>query len=180
MTKTKLFVAAVGAAFLLSGIYFFAVSAKAPRDGGVAAVQDDSAEPVFAASFKDLDDKSQPLKQWRGKVVVLNFWAPWCPPCREEIPDFIKLQDKHRERGLVIVGLALDEKIKVQTFADEIGINYPILLGEMEAVDLSRQIGNRLGGLPFTVVIDRSGKIVASEVGGLTMARLEKIVTPLL
>ena len=58
---------------------------------------------MFAASFRDLDDKLQPLKQWRGKVVVLNFWAPWCPPCREEMPDFIKLQDKYHERGLVFI-----------------------------------------------------------------------------
>jgi thiol-disulfide isomerase/thioredoxin len=113
-------------------------------------------------------------------VVVLNFWAPWCPPCREEIPDFIKLQDKYHERGLVFIGVALDEKIKVQAFADEMGINYPILLGEMEAVDLARKIGNRLGGLPFTVIVDRNGKIIASEVGGLTLDRLEKMVLPLL
>ncbi|HUX62662.1 TlpA disulfide reductase family protein [Sulfuricella sp.] len=178
MSKTKLWLVAAGSIVaLIAAAAYFAL----PRQPEQAvATQEISAEPVFAASFRDLDDKLQPLKQWRGKVVVLNFWAPWCPPCREEIPDFISLQDKHRERGLVFVGVALDEKIKVQAFADEMGINYPILLGEMEAVDLARKIGNRLGGLPFTVVIDRSGRIVASEVGGLTLARLEKIVLPLL
>ncbi|MDO9064856.1 MAG: TlpA disulfide reductase family protein [Sulfuricella sp.] len=173
MSKTKLLLVAAGAIVALAAVYF-TVFQKLEQ----VATQEISAEPVFAASFRDLDDKLQPLKQWRGKVVVLNFWAPWCPPCREEIPDFIRLQDKYRERGLVIIGVALDEKIKVQTFADEMGINYSILLGEMEAVDLARKIGNRLGGLPFTVVIDRNGRIVASEVGGLTMARLEKIVLP--
>ena len=176
MPKTKLLLIAAGAVIALAAVYF-AVPQKPEQ---AAASQEISAEPVFAASFMDLDDKLQPLKQWHGKVVVLNFWAPWCPPCREEIPDFIKLQDKYGERGLVFIGMALDEKIKVQAFADEMGVNYPILLGEMEAVDLARKIGNRLGGLPFTVVIDRSGRIVASEVGGLTMARLEKIVLPLL
>lgn len=175
MSKTQLLLVAAGAIIALAAAYFI-VSQKLEQ----AVAQGISAEPVFAASFKDLDDKRQPLEQWRGKVVVLNFWAPWCPPCREEIPDFIRLQDKHRERGLVFIGVALDEKIKVQVFADEMGINYPILLGEMEAVDLARKIGNRLGGLPFTVVIDRSGRIVVSEVGGLTLARLEKIVLPLL
>jgi len=175
MSKTKLLLVAAGAAIALAAAYF-----AVPQQPKQAASQEISAEPVFAASFRDLDDKLQPLKQWRGKVVVLNFWAPWCPPCREEMPDFISLQDKHRERGLVFIGVALDEKIKVQAFADEMGVNYPILLGEMEAVDLARKIGNRLGGLPFTVVIDRSGRIVASEVGGLTLARMEKIVSPLL
>jgi thiol-disulfide isomerase/thioredoxin len=179
MSKTKLLLVAAGAVIVLAAAYF-AVPKQPKQVASQAAVQEVSAEPVFAASFKDLDDKLQPLKQWRGKVVVLNFWAPWCPPCREEMPDFISLQDKHRERGLVFIGVALDEKIKVQAFADEIGVNYSILLGEMEAVDLARKIGNRLGGLPFTVVIDRNGRIVASEVGGLTLARLEKIVLPLL
>jgi len=179
MPKTKLWLVAAGAIIALAAAYF-AVSKQPKQVTSQAAAQGVSAEPVFAASFRDLDDKLQPLQQWRGQVVVLNFWAPWCPPCREEMPDFIKLQDKYHERGLVFIGVALDEKIKVQAFADEIGVNYPILLGEMEAVDLARKIGNRLGGLPFTVVIDRSGNIVASEVGGLTMARLEKIVLPLL
>lgn len=175
MSKTKLFLVAAGIVIALAAAYF-AVQ-KLP---GQAIAPEISAEPVFAASFRDLDDKLQPLKQWRDKVVVLNFWAPWCPPCREEIPDFISLQDKYRDRGLVFIGVALDEKIKVQAFADEVGINYPILLGEMEAVDLAKKIGNRMGGLPFTVVIDRNGSIVASAVGGLTMSRLEKIILPLL
>lgn len=175
MSKIKLLLVALAAIVALATAYFVM-----PQKPGQSAASQISSEPVFAASFNDLDDKLQPLKQWRGKVVVLNFWAPWCPPCREEIPDFIKLQDKYRERGLVFIGVALDEKIKVQAFVDEMGVNYPTLLGEIEAVDLARKIGNRLGGLPFTVVIDRNGKIVASEVGGVTLARLEKIVLPLL
>lgn len=179
MSKTKLSLVAAGAIIALAAAYF-AVPKQLKQVASQAATQEISAEPVFAASFRDLDDKLQPLQQWRGKVVVLNFWAPWCPPCREEMPGFISLQDKYRERGLVFVGVALDEKIKVQAFADEIGVNYPILLGEMDAVDLAKKIGNRLGGLPFTVVIDRNGGIVASAVGGLTLARLEKIVLPLL
>ena len=181
MSKTKLFAVAAGIALILGAAYF-AVSKLPTNAGGgdASAVQDVSSEPIFAASFKDLDDKLQPLKQWRGKVVVLNFWAPWCPPCRAEIPGFIELQNRYRERGLVFVGLALDEKINVQAFADEMGINYPVLLGEMDGVDLARKIGNRLGGLPFTVVIDRNGKIADSELGGVSSERLEKIVAPLL
>jgi len=181
MSKTKLYAVAAGIVLVLGAAYF-AVS-KLPQNAGggdAPAVQDTSSEPIFAASFKDLDDKLQPLKQWRGKVLVLNFWAPWCPPCRAEIPGFIELQNRYRQRGLVFVGLALDEKINVQAFADEIGINYPVLLGEMEGVELARKVGNRLGGLPFTVVIDRNGKIVDSELGGVSSERLEKIVAPLL
>ena len=179
MSKAGLWLIAAGFTLAI-GTAYWGMSTISGKNHGTISAREISAEPVFAASFKDLDDKLQPLGQWRGKVMVLNFWAPWCPPCREEIPDFIKLQDKYRERGLVFVGLALDEKSKVQVFVDEAGINYPILLGEMDAVDLARKIGNHLGGLPFTVIIDRNGRIAASEIGGLSMARTESLVAPLL
>lgn len=148
-----------------------------------AAVQSSrpvSTEALFQASLNDLDGKPQPLAQWRGKVMVVNFWATWCPPCRAEIPEFVKLQGKYRENGLIFVGIALDEKGKVQAFADEAGINYPVLLGELEAVGLSRKLGNRLGGLPFTAIIDRGGHIATTEMGELSQARLEPLIKSLL
>lgn len=150
---------------------------KAPSS---AVSQAADAGAVFAAAFPDLAGKEQPLKQWQGKVMVLNFWAPWCPPCREEIPDFIGLQDMYRERGVIFVGVAIDEAQNVQSFVDEAGVNYPILLGGMNGVELSSKVGNRLGGLPFTAVIDRSGKIVSTHVGGLSKARLEGVLRALI
>jgi thiol-disulfide isomerase/thioredoxin len=134
----------------------------------------------WSANLPDLARKPQALRQWLGQVVVVNFWAPWCPPCREEIPGFIRLQDRLGARGLQFVGVALDEADKVQAYVDETGINYPILLGGMEAVKLGQAAGNRLGGLPYTVVFDRQGHAVASLVGGVTETRLEGIVQPLL
>lgn len=160
-----------------------AVGLPACGDGKTPApslAQAEDAGPVFASSFPDLDGKEQPLKQWRGKVMVLNFWAPWCPPCRAEIPDFIQLQDKYRQRGVIFVGVAIDEAQNVQSFVDETGVNYPILLGGMKGVDLSSKVGNRMGGLPYTVVIDRSGKIVVTHVGGLSRAELEGMLQRLL
>ncbi len=144
------------------------------------AVEAVKADAVFAASFPDLEGKAQPLKQWRGKVMVLNFWAPWCPPCREEIPDFIQVQEQYRAKGVVFVGVAIDEAQNVQSFADETGINYPILLGGTEGVELSSKVGNRLGGLPYTVIIDRQGNIAAAQVGGLSRADLEGVLKKLL
>ncbi len=134
----------------------------------------------WGASLPDLAEQRQPLKQWLGKVVVVNFWAPWCPPCREEIPGFIALQEAHGPQGLQFVGVALDEVDKVQAFVDSEGINYPTLLGGNEAVELSQVAGNRLGGLPYTVVFDRAGNAVAGLTGAVSRERLLALITPLL
>jgi len=139
-----------------------------------------AAETLFVSTLPDLEGNNQTFAQWRGKLLIVNFWATWCPPCREEIPQFIKVQEKYRSRGLVFVGVAVDKKDAVRAYADEIGINYPVLFGGFEAMELSRQVGNRAGALPFTLIIDRSGKIIATKLGGLTQAKLEPIIGPLL
>ena len=139
-----------------------------------------AAEVLYVTSLPDLKGNNQPFAQWRGKVLIVNFWATWCPPCREEIPQFIKVQEIYRSRGLVFVGVAVDKKDAVLAYADEIGINYPVLLGDLEAIELTRKAGNRAGALPFTLIIDRTGKIIATELGGLTQAKLEPIIGPLL
>lgn len=170
-------VAVVALAALTAGVYFGNERYRAPAREVVEKRTDGG---VFAASFPDTQGRPQAFEQWRGKVVVLNFWATWCPPCRTEIPDFIKVQEKFAPRGLVIVGLAIDDKDKVVAFADEMGINYPVLIGDTRAMDLAKSAGNRLGGLPYTVILDRSGRIVRSEIGGLTGEKLERMITPLL
>ncbi|MFA5241568.1 MAG: TlpA disulfide reductase family protein [Sulfuricella sp.] len=154
---------------LLSGLT--ACSEQADKTA-MAAVRTDTAK-IFAASFPDLEGQPQPLKQWQGKILVLNFWAPWCPPCRAEIPDFIRLQEEYRAQGVVFVGLALDQKDKVQAFSDEMGINYPILLGENDAAELGKLAGNRLGGLPFTAIFSKNGDIVSTVTGELKREQLE-------
>lgn len=135
----------------------------------------------WGATLPDLEGRPQAMQQWLGKVVVVvNFWAPWCPPCRAEIPGFIRLQERLGPQGLQMVGIALDELDKVQAFADETGINYPTLLGGLEGVEMGRAAGNRLGGLPYSVVFDRNGQAVATLVGEVREKRLEAIVKPLL
>src|SRR6476661_1853241 len=113
----------------------------------------------------DLDDRLQTVGDWRGKVVVVNFWATWCAPCREEIPLFVKLQKQYGDRGLQFVGIAVDELAKVKPFAAELGMNFPVLVGGAELIELTRKLGNRAGVLPFTVVVSRAGKVVSTEVG---------------
>lgn len=139
-----------------------------------------SAEAILAASLPDLQGKNQSISQWRGKVLVVNFWATWCEPCRNEIPEFIKTQNRYRKQGLLFVGIAVDQKENVAAYTKEIGINYPVLVGDFDAIELSRQAGNSYSGLPFTAIIDRDGKIASAQLGGLTEAKLETIVKPLL
>ena len=135
---------------------------------------------LYATSFPDLEGKARPLGEWQGKIMVLNLWATWCGPCREEIPVMVKLQQKYRDQGLVFIGLAMDEPGPVEKYAKEMGINYPILLGDVTLGEFGRRLGNKNGGLPYTVIIDRSGKIITTRLGGVDEKFLEQVLRPLL
>jgi thiol-disulfide isomerase/thioredoxin len=119
------------------------------------------------------------LAQWRGKVMVVNFWATWCPPCLKEIPDFVRLQTRYGDQGVVFVGLAIDDKDKVAGFVSKFGMNYPVLIAQKEGLNLARDAGNRLGALPFTVIIDRHGRTARVELGELDENKLAPILDSL-
>jgi thiol-disulfide isomerase/thioredoxin len=140
----------------------------------------DEAHRVMLESFPDLSGKSQAMSQWSGKVLVLNFWATWCAPCREEIPALMNVQHKYASRGVKIVGIAVDNVAKVRDYADKMSIDYVLLIAGIEALDLSKDLGNGTGVLPFTVVLDRSGRVAYSHAGALTEVLLGPILTPLL
>ena len=146
------------------------------------SASDKTGTPTVAPAFslKDLHDKSHNSREWQGKVRMINFWASWCPPCVREIPAFIKLQAAYAEQGLVIVGIALDNKQNVADFVDPMDMNYPILLAEKEGIALAQAYGNRLGVLPYTVIVDRNGKIIYTQRGELTYSIAEKVIKPLL
>ena len=133
--------------------------------------------PAF--TYKDLQGNMRSSREWSDKVVVLNFWATWCPPCKKETPDFIKTQDKYSQK-VQFVGIAIDDARPVQEFADSFGINYPTLLGDMDAIEISRQLGNRFSGLPFTAIFDREGQLRHKQTGEMKLAELEKQLQPLL
>ncbi|HIG78693.1 MAG TPA: TlpA family protein disulfide reductase, partial [Cycloclasticus sp.] len=96
------------------------------------------------------------------------FWATWCPPCRKEIPEFIALQREYRPSNLQFIGVAIDDAVSVDTFAMDIGINYPNLIAEMEGIDLATEYGNALGALPYSVIINPAGHIIFRQVGLLS------------
>lgn len=138
------------------------------------------ASALLALSLPDTHGTSQSLGQWRGKVLVVNYWATWCGPCREEMPEFVRAQRELGPKGLQIVGIAVDQPDKVAQFAKELDLNYPALISTYEAVDIGKPLGNRLAALPFTVVLDREGRVAHTQLGPLKPAQFRAIVGALL
>ncbi|SFD97722.1 TlpA disulfide reductase family protein [Nitrosomonas sp. Nm166] len=138
------------------------------------------AKAILAVNLPDIEGENQAVSQWLGEVMVVNFWATWCTPCQEEIPEFIEAQKKFRDQGLVFVGIAIDQPDKVKMFSQEFGINYPVLVGGLNTWSLLEAAGNRQSALPYTVVINRSGEIVETYLGRVNLKKLETLLTPLL
>lgn len=132
-----------------------------------------AATPALAFSIKDSKGKVHRLEDYKGQWVLVNFWATWCPPCLEEIPDLVALHDNKKNK-LVVIGIAMDYKNPKQVldFADQQMISYPIVLGNQEIV---AQIG-QLRGLPTTYLYNPQGKVVAYNVGALTREAVEEYI----
>ena len=137
-----------------------------------------AAAPDFA--LPDLAGEQRTLADWSGKVVVLNFWATWCAPCREEMPMLVEIGDEYRGKGVEVVGVAVDDRDKIAEFVDEFRVNFPIVYGELAALKLSQTYGNRIGALPYTAIIDRQGRIVHMHAGILKKPDLERELMTLL
>ena len=131
-------------------------------------------------SIADVNGRMRNIDEWNGRVIALNFWATWCPPCRQEIPEFVDLQSKYANRGLQIIGIALQSPDEVKGFIEEHHINYPVLAGEMNVMKLSRAYGNDIGALPYTVIIDRDGRIAFVKQGRLSGEIAEEVISRLL
>ncbi|WP_333845312.1 TlpA family protein disulfide reductase [Pelomicrobium sp.] len=172
-TRQILTVAAVAALALVAGV---GLRYQLVLPGESAA----AGEALLEASFEDLNGKRVSLSQFRGQVLVVNFWATWCAPCREEIPEFIEVQAQLRERGVTFVGIAVDRKEPVTAFSRELGINYPILIGSLDALALAQRAGNRLQALPFTVILDRSGQAAKVHLGRLSRDDLVPLLLQLI
>lgn len=145
-----------------------------------AQAADVSAPSKAAPSWelKDLDGKTVKSSDFDGKVVILDFWATWCPPCKAEIPGFVELQKQYGDKGLVVIGVSLDEQgpAVVKPFMKQLGMNYPVVMGDAKIV----QDFGGIEGIPTTFIIDRSGNIVAGHVGYVAKETFEKEITPLL
>lgn len=159
--------------------YLVSRQVEPPADtlpAGVAAAADE----LFALQLPDTHGAVQAMSQWRGKVVVVNFWATWCPPCRKEIPDFSAASRTFADQPVQFVGLSVDNLDSVQAFAREFDVPYPLLIASADVLGLAARFGNAAQGLPFTVIADREGKVRHIKLGTLNRAELEGKIRNLL
>lgn len=131
---------------------------------------------VLAASFPDLQGRQQPLGQWQGKLLFINFWATWCAPCKEEMPLFDTIFRENINNGVQIVGIAADSADKVLKFQSQTPVTYPLLPDSDGALAFSRRMGNHLGVLPHTLVFSPKGELLLNKVGPLSRAEIELII----
>ena len=135
--------------------------------------------PTF--ELVDLEGVKQSSKQWDNKVRLINFWAAWCPPCRREIPEFADVYEFYADQGFVVVGIAIDELEAVKQFLSALPqVKYPQLIGMSDAVEVARQMGNKDGGLPYSIIADRNGVVKFIKQGELKKETLLQWVEALL
>ncbi len=123
------------------------------------------ARELLALTLPDANGASQSMGQWRGKLLVVNFWATWCPPCREEMPGFSRLQSKFSVKNVQFVGIGIDSADKIRQFSHDLPVAYPLLVGGTELMGLTNLLGDHEGGLPYTIILDRNGKLLQTRLG---------------
>ena len=169
MIRQRWLIAAGAAIALLGGLY---VSSQ---------IRTTDQAPVKEVRFDhlvlpDLSGREQHFSQWQGKVLLVNFWATWCPPCVKEIPIFMRLREKYTAQGFEVVGIAIDDAQKVHQFSQDMEINYPLILGDEQGIQLMQQFQSRLGALPYSVLFDRQGRAVHFKSGDFSESELENLV----
>jgi thiol-disulfide isomerase/thioredoxin len=159
--------------FAATGVYFgnSHVQAATPQNGAV--------QSLFATSLPDLQNKDQALGQWKGKVLLVNFWATWCHPCVQEMPELSDLQAKGKIKNLQVIGIGIDSASNIQEFNAKYKISYPLYVGGTGGSELLRKMGDPAGGLPFSLLIGPDGEVKKTYLGGLKIDQVKRDIAAL-
>ncbi|MES2016592.1 MAG: TlpA disulfide reductase family protein [Pseudomonadota bacterium] len=140
------------------------------------AVVEEARSPVgalFAQSMNDASGASHALSRWKGKPLVVNFWAPWCGPCVQEMPELNQLAIDSASANINVIGIGIDSPANIAEFASKLKISYPLYVAGMSGTELARQFGNSAGGLPYTVLIGADGQVIKTYLGKLRFEELK-------
>ena len=159
---------------LLPALVFAIFSALTAGPSVAAAAEElPSSGPLFAATLNDLDDTPVALERYKGKPLIVNFWARWCGPCRAEIPELIKFRAAHKGK-IEVLGIGIEDKAEpAKEFAKAYEMDYPVLVAKEKGIPLMQALGNSKGGLPYTLFIDRNGQVVQKKMGLIKKADLD-------
>ena len=155
---------------LLAGIY------SSPWISKTGLASEPVVKAFFANEWPSPDGKPLDSKDWQGKVLVVNFWGSWCPPCVDEMPELEKLQWEFSNQNVLFVGIAIDSPSNVREFLKKTPVSYPIAMGGMNGSQIYKALGNNQSALPFTVLITPAGKVIYSKLGRISEDELRKSI----
>jgi thiol-disulfide isomerase/thioredoxin len=131
---------------------------------------------VVEFSLPDTTGKTHAISEWQNKLRVINFWATWCPPCRDELPTLIELQKQYANKNVQLLGIAIDETEPVKQFLTPLGVNYPMLIAEQSGIDLAYNLGNFVGAIPYTIIVNRDNTVVFKHSGEISKEKLQAAI----
>jgi thiol-disulfide isomerase/thioredoxin len=161
-------------------IYYYFLTPNSTRNKSGFDYSTLSTQSFFGANLVNENGISQDLSQYKGKIIVLNFWATWCSPCREEMPELSKLHTEYKDKNVIVLGIAVDELHLVKEFLKNSPVSYSLFVAENEGMVLGDNLGNDKGVLPYTVIINTDGTIVDTYFGRISKSLLEASLNPLL
>lgn len=168
--RTRIVAGVVALVFAALGAWV-AWSRIAPGEADASAV-----EVLFSSTLQDPSGAPVALADFRGRTLVVNFWATWCTPCVEEMPELQSLHGEISARNAAVVGIGIDSPSKIREFVQAKGFTYPLLVGGLDGTELARQLGNPSGALPYTVVIDAKGRVIDRKLGRIRLEDLRRRV----
>lgn len=175
MNRRLFIYSGVAVAAIAAGGYIYHSRSPAEEDPSSSV---DSGALLRTLTLPDLDGKLQPMDQWKGRPLVVNFWATWCAPCVKEMPELQMLHEKYP--GIQFVGIGVDKVDNMRQFLQKVSISYSLLVMGNGAIDTLRQLGNPTGGLPFTLIFDANGKLSRKILGQIKMDDLDRSLAGLM